>query len=798
MQLKKVSYFLASTLVLCSIALPCAPSEVSVDIDIHTNAIKGRSSSWLYLPQVYTMVAQPPEEVNEYRITVNGLWNGFMGNDLNSPFAFGRYMESLYSGKEFTSDKEFVDYQHDLGLLVPGTILTTQGHASFQGEDLEEFACRSPDGQKIPWDEEAGSYWMNAAHPGFIDWCINQGKRAIDAGADMIVLDEIQGNSFVPVYQWASAYLNIPAPGFSNHTIEGFREYLKDLFSSDELANFFGIYDMDYYDLRTRIAETMQLSYEERIAQDPLIEHYITFLDVNNFEAKKRLIEELRAYATERGQDIVIGANSYTLGTNRAGGYWPKGLQFSDLVDCFTFENRYYIINDIPLPEFPRNKWLAWHRLAQAATGAPSIALIDTQAVVSVYPSQEPLFSRYTNYLGIHCAEAYANRGSFVNYYIKPWGKPHNWDACKAIADFVIDHEDLYDAESFINTSVAILYLYGEGMRHHTQTYLGLAQILAESNIPFEVLFDGDGCCIEESLSLHDLEAFDLLLVPSVVDITPMQQQLIKNYVHQGGIALVLDPEELGFDAVGGEHPYGEGMFYFKQENAGALYFQTYHDSYRADIELLVTSYIDRQSSLSNIHRNIVAYPYIQEAEERVVLHLVNYDHDQWFDTITPKENIVITIKKPDFSIVQVAVLSSDFSEKQILDFIDSGDTLTFIVPSLFLYDIIVLESTPSSKIFEQPEQGSLYMFDTLRGSLPLDLIVLIGPCTFRGVSIVDNTTLSKVEFFLDDVSMKVDFEPPFEWQWKTAKPGRHKLKMVAQTAIGETISQERVLWRFL
>jgi hypothetical protein len=797
MRKRKISIVLMSTFFLCcSFTLSFTVSEGGKEGD--TQLTMGPDSSWLYQPQVYTMVAFPPEDVNEYRITVNGLWNGFMGGNLNSPFAFGRYLESLYSGKEFTSDKDFVDYQHDLGLLVPGTILTTQGHASFQGDDLEEFACRSPDGQKIPWDIDAESYWMNAANPEFIDWCINQGKRAIDAGADMIVLDEIQGNSLAPMFQWAASYLGIPAPGFSNHTIEGFRQYLQAMFSTSELANLFGISYIDTYDLRTRIAETMHLTYEERITQDPLIEHYINFLDVNNYQAKKRLIQELRTYAAEKEQDIVISANSYALGTNRPGGYWPKGLQFSDLLDCYTFENKYYIIDDTPLPEFPRNKWLAWQKLAQAATGAPSVTLIDTQAVVAVNPNPEPLFSRYTNYLGVHCAEAYANQGAFVNYYVKPWGKPHNWDACKAIAGFVVDHQELYAARSIIDTPVAILYLYGEGMRYHTETYLGLAQILAESNIPFDVLFDGDGYYVEESLTLHDLEQYELLLIPSVVDITSTQQQLIKSYVEEGGIALVFNPEELGFDVIQGEQSYGKGRFYFQLENTGAAYFQTYQDNYRDDMEMLVTSYIEREISLSNAHRNIVATPYLQTAEKRVVLHLVNYDRDQWFDSINPKENIAVTIKKPDFSIGQVSVISPDFPERQILDFTDSGDTLHFIVPSLYIYDVIVIESSPSPNMFERPGQGAMYVFNKERTSLPHNLTVLVGPFTIRSTTTFANNTLIKVEFFLDDISMAVDLKPPFEWQWKTAKPGRHSIKIMAQTAGGEQISYERVLWRFL
>jgi hypothetical protein len=201
---------------------------------------------------------------------------------------------------------------------------------------------------------------------------------------------------------------------------------------------------------------------------------------------------------------------------------------------------------------------------------------------------------------------------------------------------------------------------------------------------------------------------------------------------------------------------------------------------------------------LSNAHRNIVATPYLQTAEKRVVLHLVNYDHDQWFDSITSKENIAVTIKKPDFSIGQVSVISPDFHERQILDFTDTGDTLEFIVPSLFIYDVIVIESSPSSKIFEQPEQGAMYVFNKVKTFLPHNLTVLIGPFTFRSTSTFDNTTFVKVEFFLDDISMAVDLKPPFEWQWQTASPGRHTIKIIAQTARGKQVSHECVLWRFL
>jgi len=210
---------------------------------------------WYLYPQIYAMTAMPSEMIDEYHITVNGLWNGFIGDNLSSPFALGRLLESVFGGNTYDSDADFVQAQHDKGMIVPGTILTIQGHRSFQQDDFDTFASRSIDGALCPWDKGADSYWMNILDPGYLEWCINHGKKAIDAGADIIVLDEIQGNSLIPTYQWASQYTGDPAPGFSDVTINGFQQYLIEAYSSSELSDFFGIPDINTYDLKTRIAD---------------------------------------------------------------------------------------------------------------------------------------------------------------------------------------------------------------------------------------------------------------------------------------------------------------------------------------------------------------------------------------------------------------------------------------------------------------------------------------------------------------------------------------------------------------
>jgi hypothetical protein len=761
--------------------------------------------NWYQNVQVYDMVALPPEDIEKYCITVNGLWNGFMGEEnLSSPFALGRYLESLYSGETYLSDMQFVESQHNKGLIVPATILTTQGHRSFQGAELEEFACRSIDGELCYWDVDASSYWMNSNNPDFIDWCIEHGKKAIDAGADMIVLDEIQGNGFIPMYQWAFQYLDTPVPGFSNHTIDGFRANLTEMFSPLELQQLFDINDISTYDFRDRIGETMNFTYDERITVDPLIDHYITFLEVSNFQAKKRLVNELRTYASDVGKDVVIGANSFALGTNRPAGYWPKGLQFSEMLDVFVFENEYTALEDTLTPEFPRNKWLAWEKLARASTGAPAVILLSAGAFASISPMEKPLcFEKYyDNYLSILCAEAYANRGSFVNWYYRPWEKSENWNGCAETYDFVLNHRELYDSESLIDAPVAILYLYGEGMRNKTDTYLGLSQALAESNMPFEVIFDGDGYFINESLNLDKIESYDFLIIPSVIEITEMQEQIIKDYVENGGIALVFNPEEIGFEPIEGEVPYGNGSFVFMLEDIGYEYYHTYNNGLRQDIETVVKFYIESSVTVENANRKIIAFPYYQSSKERVVIHLVNYDHSKLFDGINQKNDISIRIKKPDFDIGEIYVISPDFEGKTVLQTAIDDEYVEFIVPYLEIYDVIVVEKQSDDKLsvkIGNPEGGFLYVLNKKITSISSKNSIIIGKIGINAVVEDTEMKLSKLEFYIDDILMKIDRAFPYTWIWAESSFGIHTVKIISYDVNGTCCGIDtNIVWKLL
>lgn len=647
------------------------------------------NEKWYQQVQIYDMGALSNQNIEKYHITVNGLWNGFIGN-ISSPFAFGRLLSSALDGEDYESDKDFVDAQHAKGVYVPATILTIQGHRTLQQDDFDAFASRSVNGELCPWDIDADSYWMNALNPDFIDWCIDHGKKAIDAGADMIVLDEIQGNSLIPLYQWSSQYTGQPAPGFSNVTIEGFRTYLIDHFSDQDLSISFDIHDILSYDLKSRIASTMNLTYDERAQTDPLFIEYDRFLEQSNFEAKKHLILSLRDYAESCGKDIVISANSYTLGTNQQFGFWPKGLLFADLLDLFTYENTYTAFFDQPIPNFPRSKWLAWERLAVAATDAPAVTLIDTNLFGAINERFFPLFG-FSNSLGVLCAEACANKGSFVNYYFPLFTRERNWIQVGEIHEFVMNNQELYTFDTKSYGTVGVLYLYGEGMRYHMNTYLGCAQALAESNIPFEVIFDGDDHYINSTLTLMDIEDFSLILVPSLVDVTAAQKQVVKQFVENGGVALLFDAKELGYNNVSGEIPYGNGLFYVFDKDYGTLYFEEYTETYRQQLADCVFTYVPPVVSVNKDGKKLVVTPYIDEEDDRIIVHVINYDHIGLFDFIWPSSDITIQLLKPSFDVRSVS-FSSPREESVPLSYEITGDLITIFLPKIQDYGVVLIQ----------------------------------------------------------------------------------------------------------
>jgi len=636
---------------------------------------------WYNNVQVFGIIPLPVEEAKAFNITVNGAWGGSHTADP----VLTKEEFSPAVRKKYKTDSEFVSAMHDNGLLASAGLVAASGNNTSikQHPELKKAISKTAQGKDvISWLED--SYIMSSSNPIWYNWMIYLGKKAIDAGVELVMFDDVQEFQF-PLHG-----------GFDSYSIDEFKKYLRSNFTVTELGSRFRIDDIDNLSVAKRVTDKAGQDYEARIKADPLVGVFARFHEERNFEAKKHIIESLRRYAEKKGKKVAIAANIMALGTTRFDGYWSKGLHFSELVDFFAYESVYSVggkqVIDMPLP---RGKWVAWEKLSGAATKGPAVPLLAAEAVEKLQGKD------ISNYLYILTAEAYANHGAHMLWYAPSYGLGKQWRKSADAAGFILEHRDLYGKEQSERSSLAVLYLYSEGMKTKTFTYLGLAQALADSNLPFDVVFSGDGYYLRDTLTLQELITYKLILIPSVVDITDRQKEIIKEYIAHGGRAVVFDPFEMNIYQSEGEVSFGKGSVIIippvkvkgKPEDSGTAYNLTYDDSIRKDIKKTVNKYVEDEIIINDSDRKIIAYPYHQANAKRMIIHLINYDHNFKNDKVRIKKDIMIKIKKPDFYTERskAYMISPDFKGRITLPAILRDGYIELKIPELKVYSIVIL-----------------------------------------------------------------------------------------------------------
>ena len=106
----------------------------------------------------------------------------------------------------------------------------------------------------------------------------------------------------------------------------------------------------------------------------------------------------------------------------------------------------------------------------------------------------------------------------------------------------------------------------------------------------------------------------------------------------------------------------------------------------------------------------------------------------------------------------------------------------------------VTIENIPPNIEIEKPKNG-LYIFDKKLISLPCTLI--IGSITVQ-VNAYDNESgISRVEFYIDDMLKFNDLSKPYEWVWHKVAFFRHTIKAIAYDKAGNKASDEIKVWKF-
>ncbi len=662
---------------------------------------------WVDRVQTFCMVPVLPETAAALHASVNGVWGGISGTH---PILTHREMVPAVQAK-YQDDKAFADACHKAGLLVVSVVNGIEGFPAMREAwpDLEKMACRDARGKPAQLSPEM--IFMCVNNPDWVRWEIEFGRRGIDSGADLVMVDTPMSASFV------SGFLR---GGFCRHCMANFAKHLHAKFSAEDLKRRFGLDAFQAEAVIARLSPLQDLANPARrphhnTGQDDLLfREFIACQEKAAFDTRKQLVEALRAHAAQKGKKIALCTNASDLGTANPGGHWVRALMFADLFDLFIYEQNVEPMGMMSneAMKYPRGKWAGYHKLAYAVHHCRSPAVIHATAMGPVLLEALTRGKTKNAWLEAQSAEAYASNGAYVQYYIEPLlGKRLFLDKCWAgsarHAAFVRSHPDFYEGNLTSGSSLAIVFLFNERGRTMPAvypSYLGFAQALTEGNYPYDVVFAGDGRYVQDRLAAACLQPYKTLLVPSPIDPTENQKRLLQDFVKRGGTLVCQEPERLGFTP-GAEGPsenlpscvknrfgFGQGKVLTLRgevsatwtDDVGSNFFKTYKPELRVQIGQLAES-LGLASLVPGESSGLIsAFPVVQADKKRIVVHLVNEDIDYAKDAVRAKTNVAVRL--PAFSFLPEKLSARAYTsakEPSTLPATRSAGTISFSLPRL-------------------------------------------------------------------------------------------------------------------
>lgn len=502
--------------------------------------------------------------------------------------------------------------------------------------DLADGFVRNIDGDFVDvwWQRYPGvePYWGSTLHPQWQDFLRAQVKRLIDTGVDGIWFDELLGSVGVMLD-------DVHNGDFNQVVIDGFRDYLAQEYSASQLVEL-GVDDIDSFGYRQFIIDE---GFAPQISGEPdgrwqvsLFEDFHAYIDSENEKFVIELMMYAKEYGNEQGRDIAVTANIYNLE--------PASMRFLPYVDYPYIEFPYF--EDYPAITRPAPVLRLANALEKRSLLIPSF----TSSVPRLLELENT-----TMLLQSWIAEAYANGGAFsvpngftgtaesdgefsVEMFVGEMGLIEPYYA------FVL--ENRYCCRVFRTQADVALVYHAPSEREELDDYRSLfiaaSQALLENNIQYNVLYlDGDNS--------DELDVQVVVMVTPAVALTEAEQGVM------AGATIV------GFDT------------------------GTTANDLQAAVLAETTQIIEVGAD------NIEAY--VSASDAGLVVNLLNRAYDLSSDTVTDASDFSIMLRLPDDRAVSAVELSSpDGGLEMTLAFQQNGRDLSFIVPTLHVWDLILVK----------------------------------------------------------------------------------------------------------
>jgi hypothetical protein len=567
-------------------------------------------------------------------------------------------------------------------------------------------------------------YWKEF----FIDW----GKKAIDRGSDSFFIDNPDG---IFTFFWGGGwgctdtwegkglaeYLraklgdsNLRAMGVESPESFCLKDYLVKKYGSPRIFSNY-VYFRERFKTSWPI-ETAAFNDVESILRDPIFKEALLYWYRSAIDFVRDAAAQYKLYASQRGRDIILTSNHFFA--------WAPHITLAPYMDALYLET-----NQIRPPPYMTLSTVC--KLGQASVNGSKPAWIGEWILNFANPYEpSPPPRDISNLVSLRVAEAYASgcimlvpfgtgypsEGLLPTRLVEGSERPH----AATYYRFISENRELFkggrtkadvallvSVPTMVWNFVPALGLFsGWPNGGYQKEIFGWARALESMGIPYDILLLGmDGILPTDSHTR--LKSYSLIIAPELSHISDIHLQAILDFLKSGG-RLIVGPSFGIYDEMHNPRPSDRLSTVFSHPNVlraerwlGRDYQLTLENFtpsqhllslMKGAVETSLTSRMVITNASQNVYISILSQ---RLPDERLIVHLVNYDYryDSEKDWTIPASNIGITLKiPPTFNPANVTLISPDIPSPIPLTFQLGDGSLNFTVPSLKVWDIIVIE----------------------------------------------------------------------------------------------------------
>lgn len=356
--------------------------------------------------------------------------------------------------------------------------------------------------------EGTPAYWGCTNHPLFRQQVIDRARAGIEAGGNLLHLDDHMGTAAAAVHAGGC---------FCDPCMEGFRNWLRSKYTAEELVRL-GVDDPDRFDYRAvvRQAGFDTLERYQTGASDyaiPLRKPYLTY----QREAAANYVAELRSLARAvAGHPVPIGVNAWNLA--------PTQMATAHHADYFANEIQHYGREDLVPPTSYLLATALGKPVFSTGTGEDWIEVGDHGDVVRIrrWIAMATAFGHYFMYS--HRKWGYSPETG-TRWYTTPIA------TYKPLTDFITAHSELLDGYTPL-AQIGVIYS-NEACRGEDWSVREVTRSLLDAGYSCGFAIAGDEWLLHE-LAEADLDAFENIVVPFQTPPAGAQGTLIRDRLRSG------------------------------------------------------------------------------------------------------------------------------------------------------------------------------------------------------------------------------------------------------------------------